>query len=915
MKASKSQKDAIEYLFNEAKKHLSNNSMENSLNFVNLKAPTGSGKTFIIFEFIKQLRQNFLNNANIKLVFVVCTVSTSDLPGQIYRKFNEYKEHDNEIEIEHIQSPSVQSSGRKINEQDFTIKVKRNKIYILGGASFRKNTIMKEQNVFESFKNQIKLQNYQLIYIRDEAHIGDIETKNNKDFKNFEEEIQRAATFIVKTTATPDNFSKIYEITEDDLKNDNPLLIKTSREFNAGFDEKQIVDSKIILKTACQKFKEIKKQYKENPYLSLIYPAMLIQVRNENKEESEKFHEDINNFIEIIKNEGLNYFKYFGENDTESNLKGAKNWKLEDVSKNLSPVDVIIFKVGPATGWDIPRACMLVQLREVSSPNLTIQTLGRIKRNPNPLLINNWRNNRDHIGLKFFIYSSNLDKKIDDYHSKIYTLKKENKSLKIIVGEHEFPKGFDKNTSLINNPTFLEQYKPEVFKILADFINCDYEQYEENKPQSQNIIEILTTKNLHFFYKKEINNQSYSLNKKIYESSQIYKNFLEKIDEWNERKNHYISGFLKTYGETQKQAEYEIYNIVELSEIVIDLKNKYQKYFNSFLINTIESSFYNMIVSKFSVNNKGIKPFKISLNMFWFLFLEQKIFEIKKIFNKTLEKIKNEKFTYKINKVNLPQEQIFKFYVQNGKDSSILNNKHAEIDDFFTHESACKNQKIIKESSKQSNKDLIPLDSDTEIEFFQILKKYNKKNQEKSRKNMAEIFWTKAKVDVENPSLNYIDNEGMLKKIYPDFIIGKRDESNDLKVSHQFFIEIKNSQSDINPQKTEVILDSFLDFFLGYRNYQQKTINSPHITAMVCYIDTITKKEDLECYGYSTIESLNKKISQKSISEIDRCATNVSNSYEKCKLRRLAENSKNSQENRSKHFIKLNEIMDSIYES
>ncbi|MCU9936720.1 hypothetical protein NWP96_06585 [Mycoplasmopsis cynos] len=48
--------------------------------------------------------------------------------------------------------------------------------------------------------------------------------------------------------------------------------------------------------------------------------------------------------------------KYFDQNDKDSNLRQKENYTLRDISKDSSPIDVIIFKVGPATGWNIPRA-------------------------------------------------------------------------------------------------------------------------------------------------------------------------------------------------------------------------------------------------------------------------------------------------------------------------------------------------------------------------------------------------------------------------------------------------------------------------------------------------------------------------------------------------------------------------------
>ena len=55
-----------------------------------------------------------------------------------------------------------------------------------------------------------------------------------------------------------------------------------------------------------------------------------------------------------------------------------------------------------ATGWDIPRACFLLQLKELKSQTLNIQTIGRIKRNPTPGL----SNIKNTVFDQFFLYSN-----------------------------------------------------------------------------------------------------------------------------------------------------------------------------------------------------------------------------------------------------------------------------------------------------------------------------------------------------------------------------------------------------------------------------------------------------------------------------------------------------------------------------
>ncbi len=63
-------------------------------------------------------------------------------------------------------------------------------------------------------------------------------------------------------------------------------------------------------------------------------------------------------------------------------LSGEHSEGLELISANSSPYRALIFKQAIATGWDCPRAQVLVQFRDPKSPVFQIQTLGRILRSP-----------------------------------------------------------------------------------------------------------------------------------------------------------------------------------------------------------------------------------------------------------------------------------------------------------------------------------------------------------------------------------------------------------------------------------------------------------------------------------------------------------------------------------------------------
>lgn len=63
-------------------------------------------------------------------------------------------------------------------------------------------------------------------------------------------------------------------------------------------------------------------------------------------------------------------------------LSGDHSDDLESISLYTSPYRALIFKQAIATGWDCPRAQVLVQFRDPKSPIFQIQTLGRILRSP-----------------------------------------------------------------------------------------------------------------------------------------------------------------------------------------------------------------------------------------------------------------------------------------------------------------------------------------------------------------------------------------------------------------------------------------------------------------------------------------------------------------------------------------------------
>ncbi|MGX9372831.1 DEAD/DEAH box helicase family protein [Mycoplasma sp. 3398] len=583
MNLTNSQEKAINALINKTINSLE----ENKQNSVYFKAPTGSGKTFMMINYIDKLIEWNKFNFNQNLVFVIATLSSAELPKQMEENFNEYKQYliNNDLKITRIESPSNINKNSKV-EKNYQFFAKPNNVYIMGGASFKANSILREQHAIEAFLDEIKLNDYKLIYIRDEAHIGSDTSKNKKEEMSFEHNMQSRADFVIKMTATPTDLSlDLIELSEKDLFSDKIRLLKSEKIFNEGIENNEdiaYIDNDVILEQACLKFKDIKRQYNDNknePGLVGINAAMLIQVDNASKDpEKEKiFNETIDLIIKKLEKHSLSWVKYFDQNDKESSLRQKDNFSLRDISKYNSDTDVIIFKVGPATGWNIPRACMLVQLRNVSSKTLSAQTIGRIKRNPNPSY--DFRINS--IANKYYIYS-NVDRDIND--QKRLILKPEFEKEKFIYG------------SLINsksNTIFnLESYERKIIELLNGYSFNSFEskylayleEFSQNKfiianqKKYGNKIEI-TSKIQNKIQMEMFNLKTIKANKALFTD-----NIINKINSIYETKIKHIMGKTFFWFLIVKH-EINIFNDIYKMHIKKQLENKEIKY----VLNTSKS--------------------------------------------------------------------------------------------------------------------------------------------------------------------------------------------------------------------------------------------------------------------------------------------------------------------------------------
>ena len=419
---------------------------------IEFKAPTGSGKTLMATNVISSLIDR---HANDSFVFVIATPSSSSLPFFFEQKINVYKKDlpFSKFEVEYIESPSSNMSDK--TEGTPRIMPQINKVFIFGKSTFGKKRIFTERGIIDDFVQIIGDNNMKLIYLRDEAHIGGKIT-NDKETQKFEELMQSNAHFSIKMTATPDYSSDSIKVIlkekelNDSRLNDDKWLLKTNL---SPLLDKDISDEDLLV-DGIQKFKEIKQKYIGLEKSSIIIrPAMLIQVDNEPSDriKKEEFKNNLDKIKQTLTSSGLSWVQYFGNGKKDSNRVYKNNFTLDEITRIDNDIDVVIFKIGPSTGWDIPRACVLMQLRNVSSSTLNTQTIGRIKRNPYPGLAKN------DITDKYYIYS-NAPKLDDDIIVFRYDIKNELLQEELAIIKVTNKKDFKKEDSSIQFKSSLTEY-------------------------------------------------------------------------------------------------------------------------------------------------------------------------------------------------------------------------------------------------------------------------------------------------------------------------------------------------------------------------------------------------------------------------------------------------------------------------
>ncbi len=370
------QEDAIDDLLDKAKKLLN---MADGKTLV-FKAPTGSGKTIMMAEFLKQL----VDDKDIKQSLSFIWAAPRKLHIQSKEKLDNYYEKSRTLECSYFED----LNDRKIDE---------NEILFFNWSSVNKkgtNTIVKE-NEQEFYLSKVlertREEGRKIILVIDEVHYsaGQMDKKEKSAALQLRKDIEPSLT--IEVSATPilagdydviiqtEEVKKEAMIKKSLILNPNFVNVFKEGKIKTGLGEKKLQkdSEEMVINEALNKRKELIKSYQKEG--SEINPLVLIQLPDRKGQREDELKDKV---IKILKDK-FNISTEKGNNRLAIWLSG-EHVNKEDVEKNDSEVEVLLFKQAIALGWDCPRAQVIALFREWHSPIFSIQTIGRIMRMPEP---------------------------------------------------------------------------------------------------------------------------------------------------------------------------------------------------------------------------------------------------------------------------------------------------------------------------------------------------------------------------------------------------------------------------------------------------------------------------------------------------------------------------------------------------
>lgn len=334
-------------------------------------SPTGSGKTFMTAKMIEAL----IRRREDDLCFVWVTIGKGELHLQSYYALKRIFEGSPKVSL--LENEFFGSKSEI--ETNEIVVVNWNKLYNKDSKSGEwKNTLMKDSeqiNFREVLANTRP--NRRIILIVDESHIGATAERTSELKSEIDADVILEISATPKFKPSPSEMASgkagwievpASEVIEEGLIK-KEIIINESLD---DFSEAEADSQQIVLETAYKKRLKLQNQFDDLG--RDINPLVLIQIPNADAGQTK-----LNAVIDFLASKEI----------TEDSGKLAiwldnypSSENLDGIADNTNPIQFLVFKQAIDTGWDCPRAHILVKFREVKSETFEIQVIGRILRMP-----------------------------------------------------------------------------------------------------------------------------------------------------------------------------------------------------------------------------------------------------------------------------------------------------------------------------------------------------------------------------------------------------------------------------------------------------------------------------------------------------------------------------------------------------
>lgn len=318
-----------------------------SKQIITVKAPTGAGKTVMLIQYV----DNFLKNTDGQTAFIWLCPGKGNLEEQSMERMEDLKPS---IDVR-VLNQSLRSgfAGASVTFVNWELVTKKGNTALRDGE---------RANLFEKIEEAHSL-GIHFIIIVDEEHQNNT-SKADDIIKAFKPD------HIIRVSATAKKGAdqEFYEIPEEEVIAAG--LITSAIYVNEGVYESTKIenDYDYLLELADAKRKEMLDGYEM--VKANVRPLVLIQFPAAQPET-----------IKAVE-EKLASMGYTYENGTVNIWMADAKEISDDLTANNGTPDFLLMKQAVATGWDCPRAKILVKLREGGEEDFQIQTIGRIRRMP-----------------------------------------------------------------------------------------------------------------------------------------------------------------------------------------------------------------------------------------------------------------------------------------------------------------------------------------------------------------------------------------------------------------------------------------------------------------------------------------------------------------------------------------------------